>query len=74
MCPADCDMCGVKLDKPYPLPCRRHYVGPCCKERLQNAIDNIQEGDVVSCDVDDCDTAIQADFEWEIDAVALENR
>ena len=67
-------MCNAKLDKPYTLPCRKHFVGPCCKEKLQQALDNMGEGDEVKCDVKHCDTEIPAEFEWRVDTVSLENR
>ena len=75
MCPSTCDMCGEALEKPYSLPCRRHYVGPCCKEKLEKAVDNKEEDDdEVKCTVENCDSEIPADFEWRVDTVALENR
>lgn len=76
MCPAECDMCNEKLEKPYALPCRRHYVGPCCKEQLERKLETKQEEDEesVKCEVEGCDTVIPGNWKWEVDTVALENR
>lgn len=30
-CPENCEGCKETLDHPYQMPCRKHYVGSCCK-------------------------------------------
>lgn len=71
MCLAHCEMCGELLERPYPLPCRRHYVGPCCMENIQAKLD---QDETQSCEVDGCDTEVPAGYEWAVDTIALENR
>lgn len=66
-------MCGAALERPYPLPCRRHYVGPCCQERI---LRGIAEGVTQTCTVEGCDTEIDADYiaDWTEEISSLQNR
>ena len=54
-------MCGERLDKPYALPCREHYVGPCCKDRIQAAFG---AGDRPVCTVNECGNPIPPNYKW----------
>ena len=73
MCPSTCDLCGETLDDPYSLPCRLHYVCPCCKDVLQESVHN-EQAEELKCAVDNCSAEITAEFVWKVDTVALENR
>jgi len=31
--PKNCDACEQELNKPYRMPCNKHYIGECCRPR-----------------------------------------
>ena len=62
-------MCGEELDKPYSLPCRKHYVGQCCMEKLQEELDKKRDAeDESDKDNDSEDDEMTADDDEESDS------